>query len=59
MANFFRLLELRDELMNKSDKSRREEQLLKELISLGSILNKSTHSLSLSDGVCPSCGREL
>lgn len=59
MANFFKLREMRNELMKKNSKTVSEEEVLKELIALGNILDKSTHSLSLSDDVCHTCGRKI
>jgi predicted Zn-ribbon and HTH transcriptional regulator len=57
--NFFRLKRLRDDLDKKVNKSKEEEELLKELVALGSILDKADFSLSLSGGVCKACGQAL
>lgn len=57
--NLVRLRNMRDDLYKKTNKSQEEEELLKELISLGKILDKVDFSLSLSSGKCPSCGRTL
>jgi len=57
--NFLRLKKLRDDLLKMTNKSIEEDQLLQELISLEKILDKNDFSLSLSSGVCKSCGRSF
>ena len=57
--NYLQLRALRDKLIKKSSRSADEEQLLNELISLGSLLNTMQNSLSMSGGVCPTCGKKV
>lgn len=59
MANFFRLGEMRNELIKQTNKTASEKELLKELVALGNILDRATHSISLSDDVCNCCGRKF
>ena len=53
------LRKLKMELLQKSDKTDSEIQLLAELQSLSGIIDRIQHSLSLSTAVCKSCGRPL
>ena len=53
------LRKLKMELLQKSDKTDSEIQLLAELQSLSGIIDRIQHSLSLSTEVCKSCGRPL
>lgn len=57
--NLVRLRNMRDNLSKKVNKSKEDEELLKELISLGKILDRTEFSLSLSSDICPSCGKRL
>lgn len=53
------LRKLKMELLQKSNKSNSEIQLLAELQSLSEIIDRVQHSISLSTKVCKSCGRPL
>lgn len=53
------LRKLKMELLQKSNKSNSEIQLLSELQSLSGIIDRVQHSISLSTKVCKSCGRPL
>lgn len=54
------LRKLRSELQAKQNRTADEDELLKELNFLASLINSTQNfSLSLSTGVCPTCGRKL
>lgn len=57
--NYIMLCKLRDNLINKANKTPDEDALLKELMSLNPILNKRGFSLSAPGKNCPACGRTL
>lgn len=57
--NYFRLRKMREDLSLKSNKTKEEEELLKELQSLGKILDSMGFSLATSSTVCPACGKSL
>lgn len=57
--NYSRLRELQNELMQKKNKTVEENELLQEISSLFYSLDIGKFSLSLSDGVCHTCGRSF
>lgn len=57
--NYKRLGKMMNDLSIKKNKSKEEEELLLELLSLKDIINNLGFSLSLSSGVCEKCGRKL
>ena len=57
--NYLQLRLLRDKLLKKTIRNADEEQLLRELIALGDLLNTMQNSLSMSGGVCPTCGKNV
>lgn len=57
--DYKRLRLMKQELTKKENRSKEEQELLSELISLSAIIDKTTFSLSMSSGVCSACGRKL
>ena len=57
--NYVMLRKLRDELINKANRTSDEDALLRELTSLNSILNKVGFSISAPVKNCPVCGRPI
>ena len=55
--NYLQLRLLRDKLLKKTIRNADEEQLLRELIALGDLLNTMQNSLSMRGGVCPTGGK--
>ncbi|MRY42942.1 hypothetical protein GKD46_22540 [Parabacteroides distasonis] len=50
---------MRDNLYKKVNRSQGEDALLKELNSLGKLLDKDDFSLASPSRNCPSCGRPI
>lgn len=57
--NYVMLRKLRDDLAKNSNRTTDEETLLRELKSLGKLLDTFGFSLATSSENCPSCGRPL
>lgn len=56
---YYMLKKMRDNLIAKTYKTREEQMLLEELISLGKMLDIETASLAMSGKRCPTCGAPL
>ena len=59
VMNYPELFKLKQELIEKQDKTPEEQELLAELQSLSDIIDKLNFSLSMSGKVCPTCGKKL
>ncbi|MBS5317424.1 MAG: hypothetical protein KHY44_13690 [Clostridiales bacterium] len=57
--NYPRLREIRDRLLRKSSLTKEEQELLEELKTLNSILNKHEFSLAVASSNCAACGQPL
>lgn len=57
--NLIRLRNMRDNLYKKANRNQEDEELLKELNYLGTLLDKDVFSLASPSRNCPSCGRPI
>ena len=53
------LRKMKNDLTAKVKRTPDEEELLKELEALGSVIDMTRFSLSVSNGFCKACGRPL